>query len=249
MASKQQLNMSLDQKPRRVLRKLIRQKRFVAIVVMWFCTLCLKLLSYTYRYKIINEKNFTDAMRTTESVIYAFWHQNIIASMFSKRKTTKAVCLVSGSRDGDLIAYPCESLGMKVLRGSSGKMAVSVKKDFELCLLNGYSGVIAIDGPVGPPLKVKYGSISFSSNTQVPIVPYRAFASCSFSLSTWDRMKIPVPFSTIFIVYGEPLVVEEKVDKSLYVHYANKIEQRLLKLERLDKKDLQEGKVYTKFGL
>ena len=39
----------------------------------------------------------------------------IISTIFSKPKHLKAVCLVSGSNDGDLIAYPCESFMMEVL--------------------------------------------------------------------------------------------------------------------------------------
>ena len=245
----QQSEASSSRKSKRVLRKLIREKRFLAIALMWICTHLLRLISYTYRYKILNEKEFLEATSGQDSVIYAFWHQNILSTMLSKRKDLKVVCLISGSRDGDLIAYPCESLGMKVLRGSSGKMAVSVKKDFERCLLDGYSGVIAIDGPVGPAYKVKYGSISFSSNTGLPVVPYRAFASKYFSLSTWDKMKIPIPFSTINAIYGDPIYVEENVDKSQYAQYADRIERSLLKLETLTSKDFSGVASITKFGL
>ena len=239
---------TLYNKHARVIDKLIREKRYVALVIMWFCTGLMKLLSYTYRYKIVNESYFKDTIEKHGSFIYAFWHQNIISSIFSKGKSIKAVCLISKSRDGDLIAYPCESLGMKVLRGSSGKMAVGVKRDFEKCLLDGYSGVIAIDGPVGPPFRVKYGSISFSSNTQIPIVPYRAFSAWHFRVPTWDRMLIPIPFSTIHLVYGEPLTVDKGVDKSEYSKWANILEQRLLKLEKFKAKDLT-GRGVTKFRL
>ena len=232
----------------RVAHKLVREKRYIALVLMWLCAKLMSLVSYTYRYKIINENYIQDALSKTGSVIYTFWHQNILATVFSKPRSFKAVCLISKSRDGDLIAYPCEALGMKALRGSSGKMAVSVKKDFEKCLLDGYSGVIAIDGPVGPAFKVKYGSISFSSNTQIPIVPYRAFSFHSFRVSTWDRMLIPIPFSTIYIVYGEPLLVDKNVEKSQYVHWADILEQRLVKLEKLDVKNIK-GRVTTKFRI
>ncbi len=238
----------LNEHRTRVARKLIRERRYLALVIMWLCTKLINLISYTYRYKLVYENNLADAMKEHDSVIYAFWHQNIISSIFSKPKSVKAVCLISKSRDGDLIAYPCENLGMKALRGSSGKMSVGAKKDFERCLLAGYSGVIAIDGPVGPAFKVKYGSISFSSNTQVPIIPYRVFSSCHFRLPTWDRMLVPLPFSTINIVYGKPLTVDKGVTKSQFREWADILEQRLVDLEQLKAGDLK-GRIISKFRM
>jgi lysophospholipid acyltransferase (LPLAT)-like uncharacterized protein len=43
----------------------------------------------------------------------------------------------------------------------------------------------------------------------VPIVPLRFTLSRALELPTWDRKRLPLPFSTIRVRFGAPIYVEE----------------------------------------
>jgi lysophospholipid acyltransferase (LPLAT)-like uncharacterized protein len=43
----------------------------------------------------------------------------------------------------------------------------------------------------------------------MPIVPLRFTLSRAWELATWDRKRLPLPFSTIHVRFGAPLLVDE----------------------------------------
>jgi lysophospholipid acyltransferase (LPLAT)-like uncharacterized protein len=43
----------------------------------------------------------------------------------------------------------------------------------------------------------------------VPIVPLRFTLSRAWELATWDRKRLPRPFSTIHVRFGAPIFVDE----------------------------------------
>ena len=49
-----------------------------------------------------------------------------------------------------------------------------------------------------------------AASTGLPILPVAIAASRARLLRSWDRFMVPLPFSTVHIVYGEPLVVERR---------------------------------------
>jgi hypothetical protein len=48
--------------------------------------------------------------------------------------------------------------------------------------------------------------------TGLPIQPVAIAASRAKLLRSWDRFLVPLPFSTVHVVYGEPLTVERRGD-------------------------------------
>jgi hypothetical protein len=68
------------------------------------------------------------------------------------------------------------------------------------------------DGPKGPASEVQPGVILAAAATGLPIVPVAIAASRAKRLHSWDRFLIPLPLSTVHIVYGEPLNVERRGD-------------------------------------
>ena len=65
------------------------------------------------------------------------------------------------------------------------------------------------DGPGGPVRVLKDGVLNMSIATAVPVVPFKVTATRSFTLPTWDRKRLPVPFSRVTVEYGEPITITE----------------------------------------
>jgi lysophospholipid acyltransferase (LPLAT)-like uncharacterized protein len=68
------------------------------------------------------------------------------------------------------------------------------------------------DGPRGPLREVQPGVILAAAATGLPILPVAVAATRAKLLRSWDRFVVPLPFSTVHFVYGEPLAVERRGD-------------------------------------
>src|SRR4029077_17170848 len=69
---------------------------------------------------------------------------------------------------------------------------------------------VAHDAPGGHLRGGTPGLILPGAPTGLPILPVAIAASRAKLLRSWDRFLVPLPFSTVHIVYGEPLIVERR---------------------------------------
>ena len=101
-------------------------------------------------------------------------------------------------------------IGVKKLAlGSSGHDGRKAADELVGYLQSGYSTVLLPDGPNGPPKVLKRGILHIAHQTHVAIVPLRLAASRFLVIKTWDRKKIPMPFSKVRIRVGRPITVNE----------------------------------------
>jgi hypothetical protein len=113
--------------------------------------------------------------------------------------------LVSRSQDGQWAALVARWLGFGVVRGSSSRGAVSGAVALARRLIRGEAAAIAVDGPRGPGYQTGNAALRLARRAGVPLVPVVASCSRGLRLSTWDRMLIPAPFSTVSVCFGPPV--------------------------------------------
>ena len=143
--------------------------------------------------------------------IIAFWHG-------------QQLCLYGGLPDGDLVAPVSQSLdgeiqvgvlsgfGVRAVRGSSSRGGVQVLRGLVRALRNGSTALIAVDGPRGPDQVPKKGAFYLAQRLKVPIYPVMSTCSRYVSLDrTWDRMRVPLPFSRIDVRFGAPLNINDEL--------------------------------------
>jgi hypothetical protein len=144
------------------------------------------------------------------NVIYSFWHRNMIPLLFFRKKEG-VVILISNSKDGELIAGPAHALGFQTARGSSSRGGSKALKEI-IKLSRTYSIAITPDGPKGPLQVVKPGISHLAYLTKLPIIPVAVDMQKEFVFSSWDKFRLPLPFSWVSIQYGQPLYVNEKTE-------------------------------------
>jgi lysophospholipid acyltransferase (LPLAT)-like uncharacterized protein len=72
------------------------------------------------------------------------------------------------------------------------------------------------DGPKGPPRELKSGVLKLAQLTGKPIVPFGWNATRFRRLGSWDKMVLPLPFSTIHFDTGSKIFVpREATDDQL----------------------------------
>jgi len=72
----------------------------------------------------------------------------------------------------------------------------------------GKNGAITPDGPRGPRYVLQDGIITIAQKTGVPLVPFHVEATRQWIFEkSWDRHKLPKPFSKLVISVGNPFSV------------------------------------------
>lgn len=165
----------------------------------------------SYRYRFYNAENRREAERahSKKSFVIASWHQNCFAGILAHAGQGIAL-LASRSTDGEIVSRLAKSIGLKAVRGSSKKggqeaLEVLIQKTHE-----GQSSAFTIDGPKGPIFQIKRGVFTLAAETGAPILPMIAVGARYWVLSkSWDKFRIPKPFTRVSVLYGKPLYVTE----------------------------------------
>jgi lysophospholipid acyltransferase (LPLAT)-like uncharacterized protein len=143
-------------------------------------------------------------LRDDFPTVYAFWHGRLImpTAVFTGYGMT---VMISRHADGETVARISEGLGNLTVRGSSSRGGATALMEMVEALRGGCSGVFTPDGPRGPREEAQAGAVFAASRAGVPLVPLGAAAANAWELRSWDRFRIPKPFSRVVLVHGEPI--------------------------------------------
>ncbi len=194
--------------------------RLVAICVTPLYRLWCKTLRYAEEGREALDR--LDAAK--RSMIFALWHNELFPLMHVKRQLD-IVCPVSRSRDGDYLAALLRGLGLKTARGSSSRGGLAVLRSTLRMMREqpGLHACITVDGPRGPRHMPKPGAVYLAGETGALIVPIRMLMARAKIFRSWDRFEVPLPFSRVHIVYGEPYPIgaEELGEAAVAAHCEN----------------------------
>lgn len=171
----------------------------------------IRLLRATVRLRHHGDGQMREWERGGTHFILAFWHRHLLLMPYSYRGRRISV-LVSQSKDGELIARTVARLGIDSSRGSSSRGGAAGMRTLLRKAADGWDVAFTPDGPRGPASEVQPGVLLAAAATGLPIQPVALAASRAKRLRSWDRFLIPLPFSTVHFVYGEPLAVARRAD-------------------------------------
>jgi lysophospholipid acyltransferase (LPLAT)-like uncharacterized protein len=72
---------------------------------------------------------------------------------------------------------------------------------------HGYDLIVVPDGPRGPRYRAKPGVLQLARVTGAPIFPVTCSAAWKCTVPSWDRLIVPLPFSRVRYVAGQPIRV------------------------------------------
>lgn len=164
----------------------------------------------TCRIRFLRRDRVEGLERTGRTWIFTAWHENTAASVALERNGRLAM-MASDSRDGEYIARGIECLGNIPVRGSSSKGGTKAVKSMVKWLRSGHSAAVTPDGPRGPRRTMQPGVLWIGALAGSPLVPYHVVGTRQWTLHrTWDRHRIPKPFSTVYVGIGEPYFVDRE---------------------------------------
>ena len=136
-------------------------------------------LRRTMRWTAIDEDVVLSLGRAGKPYVHAFFHDQLLMMTYSYRGGSfgrRLAVLASQHRDGEYVARTLERFGHILVRGSSGRGAVSGLRCMVRHLRDGHDAAFAVDGPRGPRHRVQAGAIEAGRLAGAPIVPV-AFAA------------------------------------------------------------------------
>jgi lysophospholipid acyltransferase (LPLAT)-like uncharacterized protein len=180
-------------------------------LISLFLSTVIKLLSMTWRIRYAGKEVYEELCRSGKAFIIVFWHGEMLMGWFYHRNMGYS-CLVSMSRDGDILAEILTYWKYRVIRGSSSRGGKDARDMMEQVVRSGDVLVVTPDGPRGPRYEMKMGAIRTAQKAGVPLLPVRFFTSRSYSARSWDRFVIPLPFASISIRYLEPRIINPSLE-------------------------------------
>ncbi len=179
-----------------------------------------KLWSHTLRVRLDGFGPVEDLVARDERFILSFWHRRLFMMPLSypfRRRNAQGedrgvAILSSDSKDGERSAATWRWFGIHAVRGTASEDGAKALVRMIQAVRQGWDFGITPDGPRGPLMALKPGTIALARKTGAWIVPVSLAFDRSFELKTWDRMVIPFPFATCTVRYGVPFRVPPRSD-------------------------------------
>ena len=205
--------------------------KFFRPVAAWFAAIAIVLLRASCRIRRYDDPR-NDLRAQARPYIYSVLHAHQVFAIIDGEPATGA--MVSRSIDGGIIVPSLRARGIIPVRGSTNQKGQDNGGNTAFnALVNHVQGgrpaFLAVDGPRGPRNQIHKGVALLSRKTgaavlNVVAVPTRRW----FLTSTWDRLQIPKPFSTIHVHFGAPIFPREGESVN---RYRERIQQALNELE------------------
>lgn len=204
---------------KKIFKSEIAQEILARIVVLY-----ISFVSLTSIKKMEFEGDFSkDEFYDPKKVIFALWHEYLaISIIFFKNIGPKIRPLVSPHSDGMILGRTISLYGCRNIYGSTNKDSIKSVKEIIRSLNAKDNIVITPDGPKGPARKINSNISSIAEKFSAKIIVVNFEINKFYSLKTWDKMKIPLPFSKITIKFRKPLSSREEFE-----NFANYLDQKI----------------------
>lgn len=170
--------------------------------------LYLKIVYVTSRWHYIHQNATQGDFQKHKNTIYVLWHNRLTFGLEIFKNHKHIYPLVSPHSDGKIISTIIRNFGFDIIEGSSNKNSVGSLKKIIAKLNAGANIVITPDGPRGPVYHVNNSAITeLARRHRANLIPISCMSSNFFSLSSWDKMMMPLPFGNIYVIIGSPLIL------------------------------------------
>jgi hypothetical protein len=139
-----------------------------------------------------------------EPLVYALWHGGLLVPAAALPGNGTAI-MISRHADGEVIARIVERLGFTTVRGSSTRGGATALHEAVDALRAGRPAAFTPDGPKGPRQVARPGAVFAASRAGVDLLPLGVGVKSAWVLGSWDRFRIPRPFTRVALVAGERL--------------------------------------------
>jgi lysophospholipid acyltransferase (LPLAT)-like uncharacterized protein len=191
-----------------------RRKRVEAAAIAAVGYPLIGMLGRTWRWRVTGFEHFTGIFATGRFPVMAFWHGRILPALYYFRRRG-IVVVTSDNFDGEWMAKIIHRFGYMTARGSTSRNAARAALRAKRRMEEGRPVGLTVDGPRGPAHVAQPGALWLAKVTGNPVLPFHLEAASHWTARSWDASQVPLPFSRIAVVVGEPLWVPGDADTAV----------------------------------
>ncbi|HEV3512558.1 MAG TPA: lysophospholipid acyltransferase family protein [Candidatus Sulfotelmatobacter sp.] len=195
-------------------RRWTLRQRIVLSLIVWAGDWFIRLLGPTLRVSVSYEEG---AQKTLDErpLVASFWHECMIPATYLFRNMGIRV-MSSFSYDGEYMGRIIRRFGFVAVKGSSSRNPIRALLGLRRALEEGWTVAFTLDGPRGPRRQVKPGPAGLARSSGLAMTTFHAAVERAWVLHSWDRMRIPKPFSRVLVRVGRLIhVPPETTDEDL----------------------------------
>lgn len=190
----------------------------------------IRLFGFTYRAEVIDKAGVASGEISTP-VVFLHWHNRIFTSPPLWKRSCGGkrplVALTSASKDGAILEAAISVVGAEAARGSSSRRGAAALVTLRKALRQGKDTCVTPDGPRGPLYKLQPGGIKLAQAAEVPIVIQQIITRDFWEIGSWDKLRIPKPFSSVTLMYDGPIHVPKDLNEEEFEAFRLALEQRM----------------------
>lgn len=190
-------------------RHALFESRFAA----WITSCFVRALMATMRYRVRGWDS-TLALARERGVVMVLWHDSLMLPL-GHSMSPGTTALVSPDRDGEFLTRVLAHVGVKAARGSTNRSgARALRESLQATQQQGVRLVITPDGPRGPRRELRDGALWVAAQARLPLVAFAAVPKRAWHARSWDRFRVPLPFTRIAVCFSEPMLLDEDWDQN-----------------------------------
>lgn len=225
---------------KQLLRKITYTWLFQEIICSIFANY-MWLVYLTSKKEFVNSSKMLEVAKEGKPIIIVFWHNRLMMVPFFTRLPKKLypnytlMTLASNHGDGRFVGRVMEKFGLHSILGSSNDgrkssrgISVSALRNIIKGLQKGYALGVTPDGPRGPNQQINGEILNIAKISGAKIMACSYSASKMKELDTWDKFKIPLPFSKLcFHFDDEEFFVDKKSSEEEISKIKEAIEEKM----------------------
>ena len=174
----------------------------------------MRVVYFTNRWSRIRFDIAERILAANRRVVICFWHGRLLMMPFGLFGPRPFGVMISGHRDGQVIARIIRPFGIKTVSGSSSRQpAKALRNAARLCRDGSLVGITP-DGPRGPRQHAAAGAVMLAELADAVLLPVSYATSRRRTLGSWDRFLLPLPFGRGVFVIGQEIAVPADLDST-----------------------------------
>ena len=184
----------------------------------WVYHAWMVLVWWTSRVERVGFEGFERCLENGRGPVVAMYHENVLFAPYVVWRY-RPITVASRADWGAMITGVLRHFGYRVIRGGSkGTHARpgSVVKAMEDAVRDEPARPVglAVDGSQGPVRRVKPGAVALSCRTGAPLFTFHLAVRPALRLRTWDRTKVPLPFSRLLLRIDGPITCDAQTPEA-----------------------------------
>lgn len=187
-----------------MLKKLSKKNFFLQIFAS-LVFLSLWIIKSTSNWNGVNEEIIEKELTKKKTLIVLIWHHQLMGSTFSWKFKPKLRPIATSHRDGQLSTLVQKKFGLDPLLRKKDNPTFLIK-NISKAVQNGDCIYITPDAPHGPPKKINTSIFKLCQKFDLNIAILSFHTNKYFRINSWDKLKIPLPFSKGIYLWGNNII-------------------------------------------